>query len=351
MSAEEKASMVVNDSTALVVDGKLYDAAIIPTKKIEMWRKIVLKGNAQVSGAIFAGSLDATAGPIEIGQSIFVKEDMHFSIPMGAGRSIVHGCVQAVRSILVDGKTATNGDRLVIEGDVYADSVNLTNVFVYGNVFCKSAKLSNSVVLASIYADTRVDLQKSLVGTLATRTATFNESVGILHPAIVCENKPSLEGTLFYVLLDQKGSVTLTIGIGELDDISMIDQVETQETVNLVRPNHVIGIAGRVLNLSPIGDLLLESSETLARHCLLANSEKRDLKEEIAWEDAVVAVAANITRTNREDRFRLDDVELPAEELEPPLLNRENATLTADNEFGFNEEEILPNPEDEYSEE
>lgn len=297
--------MDVLDSSNVILDNKIYDSSFIPNSKKEMYRNFLFKKECKVGGSIFGRSLEVKDGPFIVNGSIVLNEDAKILVTNEESNSIIKGCVQAERSIICDSKNGTEKARLVIEGDVHTDILNLSNTFVYGNIFCKSAIIKNSVILGHLFAERRLELNNSIVGTFTSRTVKVQNNVGILIPTVICENIPEFSGKMFYCFLESSGQINNTIEIYAFDLIQNYYDNDDAIT-NIISPKFIIGLGNRILNAEKIYRMMENSAEVLVGKYTQSNIDNRNPEKENVWEKNIMLSIKNLNSLNLKESFNLE---------------------------------------------
>jgi hypothetical protein len=301
----------VDNEVAFSITNKKYDAPIIPKTKLEMWRKIILNGNCEIGGGIFAGSLKIMTGPCLIQQSVFVKDDATVILDGTDRRIVIKGSLQAERSVIFEEAVENSKSYVVVEGDIYSDSINLNRAFVYGNIYAKTAQIKNSVILGAIYAQNNLTISRSIIGTFSSVFASIGEQVTLLLPSAISEKEMILNEdlrVLFFSDIENASKVS-----GRAFKLSMKDIVgylPFDGEQKGITPCNIIGAGLRVLNLDKYGDDISRNSSFLAEKYLQNQKMDRDYGSEVAWEESMFETIYNIKDLEIEETFSIDDINL-----------------------------------------
>jgi len=302
-------AMTVDDEQNFVIDNKFYDAAIIPKTKREMWRRVSLRNNSKVGGAVFCGNLEIHNGPCTINQSVLAKEEITIKLGKGSGRSEIGGCVQAGRNIVVESEEEQDKAYLVIIGDLHSNNINLTNCVVYGSVYSETALLRNSIVLGSVYSRKRLELSNSVIGQYLARSVKIGENTRFLHPVSASENKPDIEEHPGFLLIPDDEEGEPTVIPFSTEDIA--SNVMMSDDPDAILPNHIIGLGMRMLNADEVGAAVQKSVHKIAKILINTTFREQGSNEQNVWEEQILSVTNNEVKEGLDATFSLADVDLP----------------------------------------
>jgi hypothetical protein len=283
-----KDAMTVSDAQNFVVDGILYDASIMPRTKAEMWRRVSLRNATEITGSIFCGSLEVHNGPCTVIQSVFVKDDITIKLEGNSGRSVIRSCVHADRSMTVQLDNPDPDTLLVIVGDLYAKTVNLTRCVLYGNLYCENGIVSDSVIAGTIYSTKRVELSDVVVGMFLARTVVIKSRTRLLQPVSAAENRPEIDGQLEFLMVADDTNDIMTSSVVPFVESDIVHNRMTYDDPEAILPNYVVGIGSRLLDASVAAPAVLTSANRLARLFVRSTNPDSEMTEDTVWEQRML---------------------------------------------------------------
>lgn len=313
--SKNKETISGSDSQNVVVDGNFYDASIVPRTKEEMWRRVSLRSDAHVGGSIFSGNLEVHGGPCTVDRSVFAGQDISVKLDAGSGRSVIRGCVQAKRSMAVRIERAEADDRLVIVGDIYAETVNLRRCVIYGNIYCGTGLLEECVVAGTVYGWTRLQLSDVVVGLFLGRSVETRSHCRLLHPLSASENEPIIDGTLDFLILPKNGESSnaspsvLTLSLS--DSAHNLPSALQTDGHDGIQPRYIMGLGSRILDAREITDPLLSSANRMAEVFANTLSPEPYEAESPLWEQELMALVTAEIPEYAVGYAALHDVTLP----------------------------------------
>lgn len=280
-----KTNMAVDSNLNIIIDNQICETDILPKKKIEMWRKILIKGDCQVDGSIFAGSLKLESGTCVFKKAVFLKDDLHLVMNKKKVKNVFESNLQTERSILIENKKDILDSYTLFEADVYSDTITLERCFVYGNVYGKKINIKNCVVLGSVIADRSLDISQSIVGNVKASDITIGDNVTLLYPSLVLENEIDINEKLRILFLDDSEKVAgYTVKLSNSDIQKYKAKEDDDGSIK-----YVFGTGMRIMNLIPYNASLQNNINILAQKYLQYQISDRDIDKEEKWEKMMLS--------------------------------------------------------------
>lgn len=166
------------DTTELILKDNLVRGAILPQKIAELNRNVVFEGNTLVEGAVFGQRIDIRGGDIEIGGSVFAKNEFYISGDV-KGDVIMKKTVGSAGSIV----SRASNCRPVFGCDINAKQVTLRNAYVAGSIYADEVILENCVVIGGVFATADATINNCIVGTFNTARVNLEGTIQLLLPS------------------------------------------------------------------------------------------------------------------------------------------------------------------------
>jgi len=264
----------LNDNRVLLKDN-LVKSPILPRLSKELERDVVVQGNCEVEGAIFARTLEVQNGPLRVKGSVYAQVELHVNSD-AAGSVQFEKAVGSSNAIV----SLAPGCRVHFLADVSARQVKLNNAYVAANIFADEIVLENCVVIGGAFATRSLELSNCIVGTFNSPVVRSSKIVYLLFPSAFSVEKMScLPGTeLFSLTLADLGA--LMRGDVEAENTGKIsmnveqDEVKTVLTADgiqqILRTYSVIGkvLATGLVDYDRLQNQLLISSASLGSQLL-----------------------------------------------------------------------------------
>ena len=265
-----KRTKIQNDQKIMLED-EIYENAIIPSQRSEMWRDVDLAGEVCLNGGIFGEHLSVNARFVFVRDAVFCRKDAELTGSSSKSKTWFNSVVTAGHSILTRNPKA----RTRFSSDVKAKILNLSNTIVYGNVFCDEIELEDSIILGGVYAAKNLKVKDSIVGTFQTARLAMKGNLAILFPFSITEGDAKIEGRLYNLLAPPfKEKRT---GIFEMDEkdvftLSLEDSESKRSTVRIISPSF------RIFDLTEYQNIIRENLERI--HEILEYHDKQVQKKD-----------------------------------------------------------------------
>jgi len=171
-------------------------SSIIPQVAKELDRTIVVQGDVEVEGPVYAHTILVQNGPADFQGAVYAQSEIHVE-SNAKGEITFHkavGCSQSVVSL-------SPGAVVEFGADINAKTVRLRNAYVAASIFAEDIYLENCVVLGGVFATKKADLKNVMVGTFNSPAVNVSGINYLLYPsAFSVEPIAVLPGTEFYNL-------------------------------------------------------------------------------------------------------------------------------------------------------
>lgn len=185
----------VSDNRLTLKENRVM-SSIIPQVAKELDRTVVIQGEVEVEGPVYAHTLLVQNGPANFMGAVYAHSEIH--VESGAKGEICFkksvGSSQSVVS-LAPGAIVDFG------ADINAKTVKLRNAYVAASIFAEEISLESCVVLGGVFATKKADLKNVVVGTFNSPEVNVGGINYLLYPsAFSVEPISVLPGTEFYNL-------------------------------------------------------------------------------------------------------------------------------------------------------
>jgi len=217
-----------NDNRILLKDN-LVKSPILPKISRDLERDVVVQGDCEVQGAVFARSLEVQQGPLRVKGCVYTQLELHVNTD-AKGTVVFEKAVGSSNAIV----SLAPGCRVHFLADVSAKQVKLRNAYVAANIFADEIVLDNCVVIGGVFATRSLELSDSVVGTFNSPVVRVSKTVFLLFPSAFSVEKISyLPGTeLFSLTLADLGA--LMRGTPEAENTGKIRMNIEQDEVKTV---------------------------------------------------------------------------------------------------------------------
>lgn len=162
----------------IVLSNHLVQSDILPSTLKEIGRDIIVDGQAEINGAVFAKNLFVNGGPLTVSGAIFAQNEIHIKNDI---TEKVHfkkavGCSASLSGLLTQ-------SRIDFWGDITAKRVALKNAFIAGSVLADEIDLDSCVVMGGVFATKKLTLRNVVTGTFNGPEAFLAGNVYLLMPA------------------------------------------------------------------------------------------------------------------------------------------------------------------------
>jgi len=224
----------IQNDQMFMLENELYNNAVIPSKRTEMWRDIDLRGKVQINGGIFGKSLKVNPGFIFIRDAVFILEHIEIT-GRGSGKIWFNSVVNSNHSFLVENNQIYSR----FSADLRAVHLNIENAFIYGNVFCKNAIIKNCVIVGTVFADEELIIENSILGSFQTNRVSIKSKSGLLFPFAISMNFPTIKADIYYLFLSPFTNSGPDINVIPFhqDDIHKIQSINEKEIHFIFSPN------------------------------------------------------------------------------------------------------------------
>ncbi|MDO4947536.1 MAG: hypothetical protein Q4E52_08160 [Fibrobacter sp.] len=146
-------------SNDVVLKDNIVKSSIIPSGSRELNRNVLIQGNVQVEGAVYADKLEISEGDVKFCKSVFAEKEVYILSTMAGTVRFAEACASSnkISALVLNG-------RVVFGADINAPKVALKNCFVAGSIFGEDVSLDNVVVLGGVFASKNLTITNSMVG-------------------------------------------------------------------------------------------------------------------------------------------------------------------------------------------
>jgi hypothetical protein len=192
-----------NDNRILLKD-HLVKSPILPKLSRDLERDVVVQGDCEVQGAVFARNLEVQQGPLRVKGCVYTQVELHVNTD-ATGIVVFEKAVGSSNAIV----SLAPGCRVHFLADVSAKQVKLRNAYIAANIFADEIVLDNCVVIGGVFATRSLELSDSVVGTFNSPVVRISKTVFLLFPsAFSVERVSYLPGTeLFSLTLADLGAL------------------------------------------------------------------------------------------------------------------------------------------------
>jgi hypothetical protein len=193
----------LNDNRMLLKD-HVVRSPILPKTAHELERDVVMQGNCEVEGAVFARNLEVQQGSLHVKGCVYTQVELHVNSD-AKGKAVFDKAVGSSNAIV----SLAPGCRIHFLADVSAKQVKLSNAYVAANIFADEIVLDNCVVIGGVFATRSLELSDCVVGTFNSPVVRSSKTVYLLFPsAFSVEKMGFLPGSeLFSLALADLGAL------------------------------------------------------------------------------------------------------------------------------------------------
>ena len=137
--------------------------AILPEKVSELTRNVIVKGDSEILGPVYANRIEIQNGGLRVEGAVFASNEIYID-------SNAKGDVRFEKCVATVGPLASRaaGCKPCFCSDINAKTVALYNAFVAGSIYADEITLENSVVIGGVFATQSISITSSIVGTFNT---------------------------------------------------------------------------------------------------------------------------------------------------------------------------------------
>lgn len=218
----------LNDNRVLLKD-HIVRSPILPKTAHELERDVVVQGDCEVEGAVFARNLEVQNGSLHVKGCVYTQVELHVNSD-AKGRAVFDKAVGSSNAIV----SLAPGCRVHFLADVSAKQVKLSNAYVAANIFADEIILDNCVVIGGVFATRSLELSDCVLGTFNSPVVRSSKTVYLLFPsAFSVERMSYLPGSeLFSLALADLGA--LMRGTPEAENTGKIRMNIEQDEVKTV---------------------------------------------------------------------------------------------------------------------
>ena len=193
----------LNDNRVLLKD-HIVRSPILPKTAHELERDVVVQGDCEVEGAVFARNLEMQNGSLHIKGCVYTQVELHVNSD-AKGKAVFDKAVGSSNAIV----SLAPGCRVHFLADVSAKQVKLSNAYVAANIFADEIVLDNCVVIGGVFATRSLELSDCVLGTFNSPVVRSSKTVYLLFPSAFSVEKMSyLPGSeLFSLALADLGAL------------------------------------------------------------------------------------------------------------------------------------------------
>jgi len=193
----------LNDNRLLLKD-RVVRSPILPKMARELERDVVVQGDCDIEGAVFARNLEVQRGKLRVKGCVYTQVELHVNSD-AKGTAVFEKAVGSSNAIV----SLAPGCRVHFLADVSAKQVKLSNAYVAANIFADEVVLDNCVVIGGVFATHSLELSDCVVGTFNSPVVRSSKTVYLLFPSAFSVEKMSyLPGSeLFSLTLADLGAL------------------------------------------------------------------------------------------------------------------------------------------------
>lgn len=192
------------DDNRILLKDHVVRSPILPKTAHELERDVVVQGNCDVEGAVFARNFEVQTGPLRVKGCVYTQVELHVN-------SDAKGQVEFAKAVGSSNAIVSlaPGCRVHFLADVSAKQVKLSNAYVAANIFADEIVLDNCVVIGGVFATRSLELSDCVVGTFNSPVVRISKTVYLLFPsAFSVERMSYLPGSqLFSLTLADLGAL------------------------------------------------------------------------------------------------------------------------------------------------
>jgi hypothetical protein len=193
----------LNDNRLLLKE-HVVRSPILPKTAHELERDVVVQGDCEIEGAVFARNLEVQRGTLRVKGCVYTQVELHVNSD-AKGIAVFEKAVSSSNAIV----SLAPGCRVHFLADVSAKQVKLSNAYVAANIFADEVVLDNCVVIGGVFATRSLELSDCVVGTFNSPVVRSSKTVYLLFPSAFSVEKMSyLPGSeLFSLTLADLGAL------------------------------------------------------------------------------------------------------------------------------------------------
>lgn len=217
----------INDNRMLLKE-HVVRSPILPKTAHELERDVVVQGDCEVEGAVFARNLEVQQGTLRVKGCVYTQVELHVNSD-AKGTAVFEKAVGSSNAIV----SLAPGCRVHFLADVSAKQVKLSNAYVAANIFADEVVLDNCVVIGGVFATRSLELSDCVVGTFNSPVVRSSKTVYLLFPSAFSVEKMSyLPGSeLFSLTLADLGALMRgtpeAVNTGKIRMNIELDEVKT----------------------------------------------------------------------------------------------------------------------------
>ena len=143
-----------NDNRILLKDN-LVKSPILPKISRDLERDVVVQGDCEVQGAVFARNLEVQQGPLRVKGCVYTQVELHVNTD-ATGTVVFEKAVGSSNAIV----SLAPGCQVHFLADVSAKQVKLRNAYVAANIFADEIVLDNCVVIGGVFATRSLEFER-----------------------------------------------------------------------------------------------------------------------------------------------------------------------------------------------
>jgi hypothetical protein len=192
------------NDTRILLKNNLVKSSILPKMSGELERDVIVQGECEVEGAIFARNLEVQQGPLRVKGCVYTQVELHVNTD-ATGPVVFEKAVGSSNAVV----SLAPGCRVHFLADISAKQVKLSNAYIAANIFADEIALDNCVVIGGVFATRSLELSNCVVGTFNSPVVRSSKIVYLLFPSAFSVEKMSyLPGTqLFSLTLADLGAL------------------------------------------------------------------------------------------------------------------------------------------------
>lgn len=213
----------------LILDKHRVMSPIIPQGYKDIDNDILVKGTAQLEGAVYARKFDVESGPLTVCGPVFAKASLSSRVENEQTLTFKKAVASSGRIDLFD------AGKKLFSADVNGAVVRLKNAVVAANVFASEVELEDCVVLGGVFATKSLRLRKCVVGTFNAPSAVIDGDIYALFPSVfTVEPLNVAQGAkLFCITLADWGNLIKGLPENEMSGMVAIDPVNDAQKISL----------------------------------------------------------------------------------------------------------------------
>ena len=213
----------------LILDKHRVMSPIIPQGYKDIDNDILVKGTAQLEGAVYTRKFDIETGPLTVCGPVFAKASLSSHTANEQSLTFKKAVASSGRIDLFD------AGKKLFGADVNGAIVRLKNAVVAANVFASEVELEDCVVLGGVFATKALRLRKCVDGTFNAPSVVIDGDIYVLFPSVFTVEPLNVDkgSRLFCITLADWGNLIKGLPENEMSGMVEIDPANDGQKISL----------------------------------------------------------------------------------------------------------------------